>query len=105
MNSDLLNQIMNLKQAPLEAIKSKYTEVFDGENPCSRNRTTLLRKIIYRLQEIEHGGLSEKTQGHISELIEKYDPVNNNALRPDGTPEEKRTRKITARDRRLPIPG
>ena len=31
--------------------------------------------------------------------------MNNKGLRPEGTPEEKRLRRVTARDRRLPIPG
>jgi hypothetical protein len=105
MKDSLLSQITALRNQPLEAMKAKYMEVFGGESPCPNNRIALGRRIAWRLQEIEHGGLSTKVQSRINELIEKYDPVNNKALRPEATPEEKRSRKATKRDHRLPIPG
>ena len=54
------------------------------------------------MQEIEYGGLSAETQSRISELIGRYDPVNNKMLRPQNAPSKKKT---GGRNTRLPIPG
>jgi len=72
----------------------------------------------YRMQELAHGpsarslhslaqgsGLSEATQGRISELIAHYDPINNKSLRPEGPSPETGKKKASSHDRRLPIPG
>lgn len=102
MKETLIEQIQKLKDIPLEDLRSKYKEVFKVETPPSNNRTLLWRKIAYKLQEIEYGGLNEQTQGRIKELIERYDPVNNKSLRPTFSKDKK---DKPARDRRLPIPG
>ena len=104
MNETTLDQIMTLKTSSLEELKVKYVELFQDEPPSSNNKVYIWRKLAYKLQEIEHGGLSEATQGRINELIEKYDPVNNQTLRPKETP-HKGKKKGLSRDRRLPIPG
>ena len=44
-------------------------------------------------------GLSDEAQARLDEFIKAYDPINNKALRQNGTGESK------IRDRRLPIPG
>lgn len=98
-DNSLITGIMALKNASLDEIKAKYTDVFGQASPSS-NKIFLWRKIAYRLQEKHYGGLSEATQGRIGELIDRYDPVNNKSLRP-----VTETGKKTARDRRLPIPG
>lgn len=102
MNNSLIEQIMTLKGASLEELKVKCAELSGQEAPCSNNKIFLWRKIAYRLQEIEYGGLPSKTQNRIGELIEKYDPVNNKMLRPQHTPGKN---KASGRDTRLPIPG
>ena len=98
----VINRIMALKEAPLEALKAQYSALFGEGSPCSNNKAFLWRKIAYRLQEIEYGGLSLETQSRISELIERYDPVNNKMFRPQSTPGKNKT---NGRDTRLPIPG
>lgn len=98
----IINRIMALKEAPLGAIKAEYSALFGQDSPCSNNKVFLWRKIAYRLQEIEYGGLTNETQARIQAFIDKYDPVNKKALRPE-TPVEKEPSK--RRDSRLPIPG
>ena len=44
-------------------------------------------------------GLSDKAKTRLDEFIKAYDPINNKALRQNGTGE------VRIRDRRLPIPG
>ncbi len=98
----LIESIMTLKEASLEALQAQYRALFGQETPCSNNRAFLWRKIAYKLQEIKYGGLSAETQSRISELISRYDPINNKMLRPQKTQEKNRTGE---RDTRLPIPG
>jgi hypothetical protein len=58
------------------------------------------------MQELEYGGFSEETGTKIAELIEKYDPINNKALRPQVVSGGKNVVAIPSlRDKRLPIPG
>ena len=105
MKETIVEQIMNLKTKSLDDLKAKYEELFKGEKAPSNNKTYLWRKIAYRIQEIELGGLSTATQERIGELIDRYDPVNNKSLRPEETSEEIPPKKRPSRDRRLPIPG
>ncbi|NTV28781.1 MAG: DUF2924 domain-containing protein [Candidatus Omnitrophica bacterium] len=93
---------MALKKASLEELKVKCAELSGQEAPCSNNKVFLWRKIAYRLQEIEYGSLSSETQSRISELIERYDPINNKIFRPQQNTKKGR---MGGRDARLPIPG
>ena len=99
-----LSQIMELKQKPLRVLQEKYKELFGGQESTSNNKIFLWRKIAYRLQELEYGGLAVDTQGKIQELIQKYDPINNSSVRP-GSGNNPTPNKKLIRDRRLPIPG
>ena len=101
MEKTNLAEIMELKEKPLEDLKAKYLELFSQE-PSSNNKVFLWRKIAYRLQELEYGGLFDDTKDRINELIERYDPVNNKMLRPQRTQGKF---KSHGRDARLPIPG
>jgi hypothetical protein len=95
-------EIMALKNQPLEAIKKRYTALFQGEPPPSQNKVFLWRKIAWRLQEAEYGGLPADLQNHIQELITRYDPINHKIFRPQNPPQKRMPAK---RDTRLPIPG
>ena len=101
-NNNLITEIMALKNAPLEAIKAKYAALYGQDSPSSSNKVFLWRKIAYRLQELEYGGLPDDTKNRINELIKRYDPVNNNTLRPKKNPGKEGK---NGRDKRLPIPG
>ena len=95
-----LGNIMELKNKAISELKTIYKELYGSECPASNNKIYLWRKIAYKLQENQYGGLSAETQGKIEALIKQYDPVNNGALRPSGE-----NRPNCARDKRLPIPG
>ena len=103
MEQTLLEQIMGLKDGTLDELRAKYAEIFPKEAPSSNNKVFLWRKIAYRLQEIEYGGLSAEINGRITELVNKYDPVNNKSLRPKPSGADKKN--SPGRDMRLPIPG
>lgn len=105
MNESILNQIMALKTASLAELRAKYSELHEGQKAPADNKTYLWRRIAYRLQEIEYGGLSEQAQAKLTNLIQEYDPVNNKGFRPENSITRGGQAKQTLRDRRLPIPG
>lgn len=99
-------KIAVLKDKSIAELQVECTRLFDGQKVPSDNKVHLIRKIAYRMQELEYGGLSEETKAKIAELITKYDPINNKALRPQVVSGGKNVVAIPhLRDKRLPIPG
>jgi len=99
-------KIEALKNKSISELQAEYEALLDGKKVPSDNKVHLIRKIAYRMQELEYGGLSEETKARIAELIEKYDPINNKALRPQVVSGGKNVVAIPfLRDKRLPIPG
>lgn len=104
MEATKLIEILELKEKPLGELKIRYKEIF-GQEPISNNTVFLWRKIAYRLQEEQYGGLSEETKSKLAEFISRYDPINNKALRPEEASRETNIKRVPIRDLRLPIPG
>jgi hypothetical protein len=105
MKENISEQLKALKDAPLAEIQSRYKELFATEAPCA-NKPYLIKKIAYKLQEMAEGRLSDEARARIVDLIEKYDPINNKALRPQVISGGKSVVSIPfMRDKRLPIPG
>lgn len=106
MKENISEQIQALKNADLQKIQARYKELFNGsEAPCA-NKPYLIKKIAYKLQEMADGGISDDAKMQIIDLIEKYDPINNKALRPQVVSAGKNIVSIPfMRDKRLPIPG
>lgn len=105
MKDSLTSQVATLKNTTVEELQRKHRELFNGQNAPSDNKIYLIRRIAYRLQELEYGGLSQKAQNRLKELVGLYDPVNNKAIRPKVSVETQTRTKTRGRDRRLPIPG
>ena len=106
MDENINSQIEALKDMTLIELQSKYKELFNAkETPCD-NKLFLLRRIAYRLQEMKYGSVSDKVKAKIDELMVRYDPVNNKALRPKVMSAGKESKSLPMqRDKRLPIPG
>jgi hypothetical protein len=105
MQENILNQIQHLENADISEVQAQYKELFDKEAPCA-NKAYLIKKMAYKLQETACGGLSDRVNMQISKLIQKYDPINNKALRPQVVSGGKNLVSIPfMRDKRLPIPG
>jgi hypothetical protein len=106
MEESLQTQIMELKNASIEKLQGLYRELFNVTEVSYSNKLYLTKKIAYKLQEKALGGLSDKTKLQIANLIEKYDPINNKALRPQIISAGKKVTSLPfMRDKRLPIPG
>jgi len=106
MNEKIAQEVQTLKNAELSQIQARYKELFSGPEMTSTNKPYLIKKVTYKLQELAEGGLSDEAKMRIIELIEKYDPINNKALRPQVLSAGKNVVSIPfMRDKRLPIPG
>jgi hypothetical protein len=106
MEENISEQILSLLSATLPEIQEQHEALFNvAKAPCA-NKPYLIKKIAYKLQETAYGGLSDETKMQIIDFIEKYDPINNKALRPQVVSAGKNVVSIPfMRDKRLPIPG
>jgi hypothetical protein len=88
--------IARLREMTVNELQARYAEVF-GEPARSRNKPYLWKRIAYRLQEQQHGGLSPRARTRLEELRDRV-PL---AFRRPGATSEVAVR----RDPRLPPPG
>jgi hypothetical protein len=104
MKEALLREIKLLKDMNIKELQGRYVELFGEPKEPINNRAYLVKRIAYRLQELEYGGLAEKSKNKAQELIKVYDPVNNKALR-FGESSSSVSEMFPQRDKRVPIPG
>ena len=67
MNPQLANNVSELQQLKITALKERYRELF-GEDSHSRNRLYLVRRIAWRLQAVALGDLSKRARARATEL-------------------------------------
>jgi hypothetical protein len=49
-------------------LQAEWSRLYNGEACRSRNRTYLVKRLCWRVQEVEHGGLSDRARARIDEL-------------------------------------
>ena len=106
MNDGLLDRIRWLQNATVGALRGEWERLY-GEPTRSRNRVYLWKRLAFRIQEIEHGGLSDGAKARLAELAPSgcvRIRVPNDVL---SASELTNPTRLTAcrRDRRLPSPG
>jgi hypothetical protein len=72
MDSAVRKQIEELRAAPIAQIRTRYREVFE-EEPRSKHREHLFRRLAWRLQALNEGGLSEAARQHATEIATEAD--------------------------------
>jgi hypothetical protein len=72
MKNDLDQELNWLKQARVDTLRRRYAEVF-GEYPRTGNKTWLLRRILWRLQALAEGDLSQRAQRQAALLANDAD--------------------------------
>jgi len=72
MDGSLLKQVETLRAASLARIRQEYRELF-GEEPRSRHRQSLVRRIAWRLQANAQGGLSERARRRAFQIANDAD--------------------------------
>ena len=95
-----------LKRMTVPELRQKYAQVF-GEDTMSRHKEFLIRRIVWRIQVNEEGGLTERAQQRAHDLAVESD-VRLTAPRP--RPVALGGKRATApiefpMDDRLPMPG
>jgi hypothetical protein len=62
MSNDLNLEVSRLRQATVAALRRRYAEVFGEYPPRTGNKTWLSRRILWRLQALALGDLSERAK-------------------------------------------
>ena len=112
MPIDVVAAVTALERMTVNALRDRYAEVF-GEPTRSRNKQHLIKRIVWRLQAIQEGDLSEQARRRAMELANDAD-LRLKAPAMTGKPQngdggEKATFAAPAgwrtADARLPMPG
>jgi len=75
MQKDLITEIMALRDASIDELVKKYSELFPGKKAPTNNKIFLWKQLAYKMQELEYGGLSTEAENRLKGLIQKYDLV------------------------------
>ena len=68
MSNSIVKQIAGLQRQSVPELKERWRELFGTEAPAY-NRTFLVKRLAYRLQELTHGGLSAATQAKMKDIL------------------------------------
>lgn len=103
MDSGIGRQMEELRRSSTRQIRAKYREVF-GEEPRTKHREQLFRRVAWRLQAQAAGGLSERARQRAHEIANEADL---RVLAPRQRLVAAPPVNITGRrfDRRIPPPG
>ena len=107
MALNIAKELALMERMTPRELQEKYAHVF-GEQPRSRNRQWLVKRIAWRLQANEEGDLSERARRRATELANDADlrvtaprqPKNGHGGRPTKT-----VRGRFSGNTRLPLPG
>ena len=105
MADGVIAQIQALKMMSVAELQARWRELY-GEDTRSRNREFLWRRLAWRVQELSHGGISDRARARIAELapdgferaVTPRTPAPVDVSAPPPRPK-------TVRDLRLPSPG
>lgn len=75
MTTSVLKEVAALPGLSIGDLKVKWRVLFDSDPP-PYNKSFLVRRLSYRLQELAHGGLSDTTRERLKKLAdEEGDPT------------------------------
>jgi hypothetical protein len=106
MDLNVERELAELNRMSVSKLRRRYDEVF-GEATSSRHKQWLVKKIIWRLQALAEGDLSERARQRAAELANDAD-LRRHAPKTTTVAEATRTQSdklSTAHDHRVPIPG
>jgi hypothetical protein len=108
VNNAALMEMENLRRASMADLCKKYQEVFQEKTRC-RHREHLFRRIVWRLQALAEGDLSERARGRAQQIAQDGDlrikaprgffTVGGEQVQTTGDQNRRQ------QDRRLPLPG
>ena len=108
MELNVAREVAALERMTLDELRARHVEVFD-EPSRSRHRKWLIKRIIWRMQALAEGGLTERAQRRAEELANEADlrrrpPRKANPVSMPTTPSDTPTGPVST-DKRLPPPG
>jgi hypothetical protein len=106
MNASIPQQIARFQAMTVGELRIEWERLY-GETTRSRNRVYLWKRLAWRIQELEYGGLTEACKARILELAPAT--FTRSQLPPGFKPESMvvptSPGATTRRDQRLPAPG
>ena len=107
MTLNISREISALQRMTPKELRAKYAEVF-GESTKSGNKVHLVKRIAWRIQSLEDGGLSDRARRRADELARDADirlsPPQDNELKKAGKKIAEEL-SVSNRDTRIPQPG
>lgn len=108
MDTSMLGRINALRQMTVAELQAEWLRLY-GEPTRSRNRTYLWKRLAWRVQELEHGGLSEQAKERLEQLGQdgfvRARTPSHAPLVEDVAPPGVADVQHRRRDPRLPVPG
>lgn len=107
MALNMARELAYLRRMTPAELRVKYAEVF-GETSRSGNREHLIKRIAWRIQANDEGGLSERARRRAEELANDFDARLTAPKPRDGVPTARQTLPLSRpipTDDRLPMPG
>ena len=96
MSDSIVKQIAGLHRLNSAQLKERWRELF-GAEPPGYNRTFLIKRLAYRLQELIHGGLPDAARAKMRDILQDA------GLTEDGLAPGKG--RLAKRNRELPTTG
>jgi len=101
-------ELAALRRMSVDGLRSRYAEVF-GETTNGRHKEWLIKRIIYRMQALAEGDLSERARQRAAELANDADlrrkPPKSPTTKPETASRTKTAKLRTNADTRVPLPG
>ncbi|GIW97568.1 MAG: hypothetical protein KatS3mg111_0901 [Pirellulaceae bacterium] len=108
MTLNVGKEVAALERMTVSELRERYVELFN-ETTRARNRTWLIRRIIWRMQSLEQGGLSERAIRQANELANNTDlrvtAPRESKLSPDAGERAKTVACRIEGNSRVPLPG
>jgi hypothetical protein len=108
MHVNVTKEVAALRAMSVGELRAKYAQVFEEETRAG-NKTWLIRRIVWRLQALAEGDLSERARRRAAELAQDADlRLSPPRVAKDSSVPASRNGKANYRepmDHRLPLPG
>ena len=104
MALNVTKELAALERQTVDELRARYAEVF-GEQTRSRHRVWLIQRVIWRLQSLEEGDLSERARRRALELANDADLRVSAPRGPTRSGMGRTTTRPFPASDRLPMPG
>ena len=108
MTLNVAKELAELRRMSVADLRSRYAEVF-GEPTNARHKDWLVKRVIWRMQCLAEGDISERARARAAELANDADLRRRPPKAPTATPQTptrtRRTRLRTSGKSQAPLPG